>query len=437
MKDDAFEHEAGETGTAGGLVDRVADWLMNEALGETEGEALVEGCCERLRAAGIPVFRAFLTFGTLHPLFSAIGLTWHREEGLKSVGFRHGARGEGWKQSPFYHMIETDIPYLRRRLAGPQAVLDFPVLKEFRASGGTDYLAYHVRFADEENLQAYEHGMIGSWTTDRRSGFADHDIGALLRIQSRLAVTCRMRIKDQIARNILHAYLGPGAGRQVLSGQIKRGDGETIHAVIWYCDLRDSTPMADAMPPQEFLAALNDYFECTAGAVLAHGGEVLRFIGDAVLAIFPIRKGEATARQACKSALAAAREAEKRLAKINRQRRKKGKQVLSYGLGLHVGDVMYGNIGVPERLEFSVIGPAANEVARIEGQTKELGRRVLVSGDFANNLKHDWVSLGRQELKGVTNPIEIFGLPGTRTRRRRPAIEPIGPLTSRQSAKGL
>ena len=152
--------------------------------------------------------------------------------------------------------------------------------------------------------------------------------------------------------------------------------------------------------------------QCTAGAVLANGGEVLRFIGDAVLAIFPIRKGEATARQACKAALAAAREAKRRLAKVNRKRRKKGEQPLAFGLGLHVGDVMYGNIGVPERLEFSVIGPAANEVARIEGQTKKLGRWVLVSGDFANNLKTDWVSLGRQELKGVTNPIEVFGLPG-------------------------
>ena len=412
MKDDAFEIDTWEAGTGAGLIDKVADWLMNEALGETEVEALVEGCCERLRAAGIPIIRAFLTFGTLHPLFQAIGLTWHREEGLKSVGFRHGVRGEGWKRSPFYHMIETGIPYLRRRLSGPQAVLDFSVLNEFQDSGGTDYLAYHVRFSDEENFQTYEHGMIGSWITDRPSGFGDQDIHALLRIQSRLAVTCRMRIKDQIARNILHAYLGPSAGRQVLSGQIKRGDGETIHAVIWYCDLRNSTPMADAMPPAEFLAVLNAYFECTAGAVLAHGGDVLRFIGDAVLAIFPIRKGKVTARQACQSALAAAHEAEKRLAKVNRQRKKKKKQALAYGLGLHVGDVMYGNIGVPERLEFSVIGPAANEVARIEGQTKELGRRVLVSSEFTKHLKADWVPMGSPELKGVKNPIEVYGLPG-------------------------
>ena len=154
-------------------------------------------------------------------------------------------------------MIETGIPYLRRRLAGLQAILDFPVLKEFHDSGCTDFLAYHVRFADEEKFQSYEHGMIGSWTTDRPSGFGDQDIRALLRLQSRLAVACRMRIKDQMARNILHTYLGPGAGRQVLSGQIQRGDGETIHAVIWYCDLRDSTPMADAMPPEKFLAVLN------------------------------------------------------------------------------------------------------------------------------------------------------------------------------------
>ena len=143
---------------------------------------------------------------------------------------------------------------------------------------------------------------------------------------------------------------------------------------------------------------------------MAHGGEVLRFFGDAVLAIFPIRKGETTVRQACKSALDAAREAEKRLAKVNRQFKKKGKPTLAFGLGLHVGDVLYGNIGGPECLEFSVIGPAANEVARIEGQTKELGRKVLVSGEFAKNLKIDWVSLGRPQMKGVANPIEVFGI---------------------------
>ncbi len=268
-----------------------------------------------------------------------------------------------------------------------------------------------VPFGDSLLKRDRSDGIAGSWATDRASGFSEEDIHGLERIQRRLAVACKVTIKDQIARNILHAYLGMDAGRLVLNGHIKRGDGETIHAVIWYSDLRNSTRMADSMQAHDFLQVLNTFFECTAGAVLAHKGEVLRFIGDAVLAIFPIRNGGTNGHDACEAALAAARDADDWMAQINEQRLDEGLEALSFGLGLHVGDVLFGNIGVPERLEFSVIGPAANEVARLEGMTKQLNRHILVSGEFAQKVSVAWESLGQHNLRGVGDPVEVFGFP--------------------------
>ena len=404
--------ESPKASTGSALIDAVADWLMAQALGGSDLESLLDGCCARLRAAGVPLSRALISYRTLHPLFDSVWLTWHRDEGVGTFEMPHGRRGsEVFRQSPFFHLIETRIPFLRRRLVGDEALLDFPVLPEFRDKGATDYLAYLVPFGEDLGDEAAGDGIVGSWTTDRPSGFSDQDIQALLRIQTRLAVACKGMIKDQIARNVLTAYLGRNAGRRVLDGQIKRGDGETIHAVIWYSDLRGSTRMADKMPERDFLGVLNSYFECTAGAVLAEGGEVLLLIGDAVLSIFPIDDGVATEGEACGKALAAAREAANKLAEVNRGRSGAGLEPLAYGLGLHVGEVMYGNIGVPERLEFSVVGPAANTAARLQSLTKTLGRPLLVSGEFSRNVPVAWVPLGRHELSGVGEPLEVFGLP--------------------------
>ena len=249
---------------------------------------------------------------------------------------------------------------------------------------------------------------MGSWATDRSSGFSEEDLRVFGRVQRRYAVSCKVQIQERITRNLLETYLGPDAGARVLDGQIRRGDGERIHAVIWYSDMRDSTRLADRLDPHAFMELLNRYFECTAGAVIAGGGEVLRFVGDAVLAIFPIRDGGDDARTAAERALAAARDAEHRLSRTNEGLAETGADPIGFGLGLHVGDVMYGNIGVPERLEFSVIGPAANEVARIEDLTKELGRRVLLSAAFAAAAGARCESLGPHRLRGVGAPVEVF-----------------------------
>ncbi|MDJ0948152.1 MAG: adenylate/guanylate cyclase domain-containing protein [Alphaproteobacteria bacterium] len=394
----------------GPLLDTVADWLMDRTLDDSDLEQIYRGCCERLAAAGIPVWRAHVAYHTIHPLFQGMGLTWVRGQETEYASYVHrDAPAERWRTSPLYYMIENRVPHLRRRLVGEEALVDFPLLAELRDSGATDYLAFIVSFGSLAREDAK--GIAGSWATDRPGGFTDAQITALMRIERRLAVAFKVTIEQQITHNVAAAYLGPDAGEQVLNGVIQRGAGEHIHAVIWYSDLRGSTAMADALPADDYIAILNRYFEVTAGAVLASGGDVLDFIGDAVLGIFPIRAGQCSEAEACEKALAAAGEARTRLAELNAQRAAAGEAPLDYGLALHVGSVMYGNIGVPDRLAFSVIGHTVNEVARLEALTKTLNRPVLASEAFARNLKVPWDSLGAHELPGLSAPIEVFAPP--------------------------
>lgn len=406
-------------GSAGVLIDATADWLMSQALGEHSMQHIFSGCCDRLRAAGVPISRGHLAYRTLHPLFSAVSLTWRAGQALEVVEHRHSVDEGEFTRSPLHYLVESGLPNLRRRLRSEADTREFPVLKDLWSQGVTDYLAYLVPFgtADAANSKTTD-GIVGSWAADRADGFGDDDVRALQRIERRLAVACKVNIKEQIARNILTAYLGAHSGQQVFEGKIQRGDGETIYAVIWFCDLRDSTRLAASLPLQEFLNTLNEFFECMAGAVLAHGGEVLRFVGDAVLAIFPMQAHAVmdpsrcpVHRAACEKALAAARDALARLAKLNAKRTGDGRPALGGGVALHVGDVMYGNIGVPERVEFSVIGPAANTAARLESLCKTLHSGLVVSSQYASVLPESWHSLGEQRLVGMDSDLEVFTLP--------------------------
>ena len=391
------------------LIDQLANWLIAQALSDDSIENIFSGCCLRLHAAGVPIARGHLAFNTLHPLFKTVSMTWWPKDGMTVTSGHHDEPADEWMRSPPYYMIQNNLEFLRRRLSGPERSTDFRLLEELADEGYTDYLGYMVEFTTESSDRDDEgDGIVGSWVTDRPAGFSERDIRALNRIQRRLAVACKVQKTALVVRNVLDAYLGPGAGSRVLKGQIKLGDMKSIHAVIWYSDLRDSTAMAERLGGEEFLTALNQYFDCTAGAVIEHGGEVLRFVGDAVLAIFPIT-ADTSERDASKAALAAATSAQRRLAEVNIERGQGEK--LRYGLGLHIGDVQFGNIGVPERIEFSVIGPAANEVARLEELTKSLQRSVLVSQDFAKNFDETWEALGRHPLKGVGDLLEVYAPP--------------------------
>jgi len=398
------------------LVDDVTNWLVERSLDETPLEKIVEGCCLRLHGAGIPLSRVSLAFRTLHPLFRSVSIIWTHDEELQVTGHQHQTvTNEAWLNSPLFYMLKTEVPRLRRHITGDEALLDFPILEELRDNGMTDYMSYMIPYGDrtlsddiEDGINIAD-GILGSWATDRESGFTDGHIRALQRVEQRLAVLCKIKTRDQIVRNLLQAYLGKDAGEQVLKGQIQRGDVKSIYSVVWYSDLRSSTNMADAMEPVKFLEILNKYFECSAGAVLDHGGEVLRFVGDAVLAIFPIRD-EKKAQNACRDAMCAAKDAQSRLKKMNDQRAQDEPEI-AFGLGLHVGEVLFGNIGVPERLEFSVIGPAANEVARLEDLTKQMGRSIVVSGEFAENVDIPWEHMGDHTLRGVDATRPIYAIP--------------------------
>ena len=393
------------TSTSSSLINHVADWLMAQALDDTDLESVVMGCCERLHAAGIPLFRGHFAFTVLHPLYGAMGITWNRGKGVTVQGYPHvpgEQTTEQFTQSPHFYMLERNLDYLRCRLDSGKG-LDFPVFEELREQGGTDYLAFVTPFTPGSR-----DGMLGSWATDQPGSFTDHEIDALLRIQDRLAVACKMAVRSVLTHNVLSTYLGDKAGEQVMKGQIHRGDGESIQAVIWYSDLRGSTAMADTLPRQDYISALNAYFDAAGGAVVDAGGEILSFIGDGLLAIFPIKSGTKGYGKASRRALDAARDAYRRIDKANAERQASGAAPLHFGIALHKGEVMFGNVGVPERLTFSVFGAAVNEAVRLEKLTTSLKEPILVSDVIAETVDAGWRPLGEHALRGVERDVPIF-----------------------------
>ncbi len=388
------------------MVEEVTAWLMERALAGCTLSGLLEGAFDRLKAAGLPVARANVGLTTLHPLFESLTFTWGPEEGLSEEHFAHGTglSNAEWQRSPYYWLIDKGLPAMRRRLDGPEAMLDFPVLNDLAELGFTDYLAWLSPF-DKERVD----GVVGSFATARPGGFSDGELGALRRVQDALSVALKVVMREQLARNVLCAYLGEAAAGRVLDGQIRRGDGQRIEAAIWYADLRGSTELAERMEPADFLATLDTYFEATAGAVMAEGGQVLLLIGDAVLAIFPVEHGGAEA--ACRRALAAAERALDDVETLNSERGSIGQPVLRFGLGLHLGGLLLGNIGTRERLEFTAVGPAVNLAARLEEFTKSCGHPVVASRDFAAAAAEGrWQSLGRQSLRSLAEPVEVLAL---------------------------
>ncbi len=390
------------------LIDNLANWLMQEALAERDLEPVVTNCCERLQAAGIPLARAFFAFAVLHPLHSAIGITWTRGNGVSVEDYPHvpGGISDQFRRSPHFYMIERKLDVMRIRLESSDGPKEFPIIQDLKADGITDYLAFTIDF-----LMLGGRGMMGSWSTDVEGGFSEGDIEHLLRIQRRLAVAAKVAIQARLMRNLANTYLGPITGSYVLEGQIKRGDGQSIEAAVWLSDLRNSTALADNLPRQEYIDTLNGYFDITGGAVQAAGGEILDFIGDGLLAIFPIRESRDSVGDSCRRAMTAANDALTRRDKHNEERQAAGLAPLEFGVGLHVGEVMYGNVGVPERLTFSAFGVALHEVDRLEKLSKELGEAVLASSNFVDAAgEGNWRDLGTHHLRGVGCPVNVRAL---------------------------
>jgi len=380
------------------LGNTIIEWLADEALLETEPSELYGKLCRRLRGVGLPLLRGQVGFRILHPLYDASTVNWTAAAGVVVEHFSPEESGQmQFLRSPLGHVLTHRLPVLRRRLTGATALLDFEVLEELRACGGTDYVVALVGFD-----QAGPNGILCSWLGDRPDGFTDDEIALLQRVTRQLAIAMKSKIERSVAQNVAHAYLGERAGTAVLSGLIRRGDGEKIMAALWYSDLRHSTELADRLPAEEFLQLLGRYFEMTAAAVLDHGGEVVSLIGDAVVGLFRV---EGSPEEACGRALAAAHEARRRLAASPRVA---GDLMLDFGISLHLGQVIYGNVGVPERLQFTVVGAAVNEVVRVQDLTKSLGCPLLATDVFAAAVPGPWRPLGAHVLRGFEAPVPIL-----------------------------
>ena len=383
-------------------VDPIVEWLDGGAPGASSPQEILSQLCRRMLQAGISLSRVAVFVRTLHPNVFGRAFYWREErEEVEVDEATHDFVGTREQLQSTPAAVWASGREIRRRLADPECPMDYPVLADLRAEGMTDYLVAPLRF-----LSGEVHAV--SYATRRPGGFGEGEIAALRRLLPPFTRLAEIAALNRKTRNILDAYLGHQAGEKVLAGQIRRGDGEEIRAVIWFCDLRDSTPLADSMNREAFLRLLNDYFECVLGPVQERGGEILRFIGDAALAIFPI--GTQPAAVACAKAVDAARAAVARMEELNAKRKHAGGRRLRFGIGLHLGLVLYGNIGTPTRIEFTVIGAAANEAARIESLCKALKVDLILSEHVARHLPTRPRSLGKHALRGVGEPVELFTL---------------------------
>jgi adenylate cyclase len=376
----------------------IANWLVKEAWKARSAVELAEGFLTFLRNAGYPVDRSTIIMPTLHAQIFASVLVWRADTaGIRTIQEPHDILLQPkFADSPFAPIIRGGADGVRRRMADPGCQLDFPVVRDLHKEGATDYVAMPFRFSDGQV-------NVMSMTSFAPGGFTAAHLGEIFEVLPALGRMFEVHAQRRTATALLETYLGRHTGERVLQGLVKHGDGEHIHAVIWFCDFRDSTPLSKSLGRRAYLRQLNRFFYCMAGAVLEAKGEVLRYIGDAVLAIFPIENSPA---EACERALHGARLAAERVRQINQAN--PDKAPLRYGIGLHIGNVTYGNIGVPERLEFTVIGAAANEAARVESMTKELQKPVLTSAAFAAAYSGRLLSVGKHRLKGLEGEHELF-----------------------------
>ena len=390
----------------------VLGWLVESAVAEESYDSVFEELCVRLRNIGLPLLRGNLGMNTLHPLVESMGLLWIHGKGLTVDGYVHGSNVQDiWLRSPLHWMLSNNLGELRQNLTDATVRRRFPVFTDLFELGGTDYLALTTSFGDTANANGIRNGILSSWVSDSKDGFDEEHINALRTLQPYLALVAKLFQQQQTAANVVSAFLGKEVGRRVLEGQIQLGDVECIPAVIWLCDLRNSTAMAEQTDAADYLKTLNTYFTCTAGAVVEHDGQILHFLGDAVLAIFPVTP-QVPQTKAAEKALMASRDARTRLETLNQQRLENAQEALEFGLALHVGDVLYGNIGIPDRIEFSVVGRCVNEVSRLESLTKEVGQQLLVSKAFKCLIDQPWHSLGTFEAKGVIDGLEVYAPDG-------------------------
>jgi adenylate cyclase len=379
----------------------IVDWLVDGARSTMQAHQVLAELCDRLVGCGIPLWRVAVFVRTLHPHIMGRRFIWRPGAGVevRDAPFDVLETAE-FRGSPVAKIYASGMP-IRRRLADAACPIDFSMLEELRDEGVSDYLASPLLFTDGEI-------HLATWTTRQPGGFTDAQIKGIETIIAPLARVAEVRALRRTATNLLDTYVGNQAGERILAGAIRRGHAEVIYAAIWLSDMRGFTLLADRVPAQTVVELLNEYFDCQVPAILKHGGEVLKFMGDGLLAIFPIGS-ESDPAEVCARALAAAYEARGNVAALNQPTRPEIGAV-RFGLALHIGKVLYGNIGGGNRLDFTCIGPAVNLAARLEKLAGKLGRVIVATHEFARHCTADFQPLGKFPLAGFASEQTVFGV---------------------------
>ena len=382
---------------------KILDWLVTETRHERFIDNILVEMCQRLLDAGVPVGRATLHFRIHHPQWIGARILWRTGISEAEIQtFEYGVEEtEQYLNSPLYE-INSGASVVRQRLGEPGS--RYSLYDELRADGYTDYIAWPLEHTLDKR-------HVITFASDRPGGFSKDHLALLADLLPAFALVSEIRLKNRLARTLLETYVGPHASEKILAGATTRGSGVTVGAAILICDLRNFTAISDLWPRDDVIELLNGYFDAMSGPIESHGGEILKFMGDGLLAIFPLSDG-----RACANLLQAISEAQTAVATLNEENMLKGHDPLGYGIGVHVGDVMYGNIGSRRRLDFTVIGPAVNVASRLESLTKEIKRPVLLSKAFVEmaSCQSQMENLGLFPLRGVGEPIEVYALSGDR-----------------------
>ena len=380
---------------------KLTDWLIDGARSAATPPDMMSETCERLIAAGLPLWRVGVFVRTLHPDIFGRNFIWKPGAEVKvgAVDFKF-ADSPDFHTSPVIVVFQQGIE-VRARADDPQSKR-FPIIEELRAEGVTDYIALPLRFVD---------GTVNasSWTTKQPEGFTDEQLNALRALMPALARYIEIVSLTRTASLLLDTYVGNRAGERILGGQIRRGHTETMHAAIWLSDLRGFTALSDRLPAETVVDILNHYFDCQVASIRQHGGEVLKYMGDGLLAVFPIDEYVDDDQKVCSRVLEAARESR---ASVDALLYPIGETVerFRFGVALHVGTILYGNIGGGSRLDFTCIGPAVNLAARLEKIASRLRRTVVASEGFAGICSGGWSDLGEFPIAGFSKAQRVYGL---------------------------
>jgi adenylate cyclase len=394
---------------------KVIDWLVRQGLSGAASNDLLRGFCERCRAEGLEMSRGLAFIDTLHPIFEGRGYRWNDVEIDETDVFEYGSTGNGdgeaarnWRRSTHYHMIQHGLEEMLIDLSECDG-LDYTQVKDLWAKGHKHFIAFVHLFGEAGSIGEMD-GLYSYWTTRKPEGFSAQDLAALRALMPVLGLAIKSAAQIDITRTLGRVYLGRDAAEQVMRGRIARGVTERIKAVLWFSDLRGSTGITENLAPDEIIPFLNDYAQAAIDAIHDAGGEVLKLIGDGVLAMFT-RDDMAMAKRA---ALRAEHLLRANIKTLNERRSADGRPVTSAYVGLHVGEVFYGNIGSEDRLDFTLVGPAVNEVSRIASMCRSVDRELLVSADFRDGLDADGqgflVSTGRFALRGIGRAQDLYTL---------------------------